>query len=68
VALTLGAVAVGLVAVLTPLGNIFGFGSLPPAFYVFLDGTVAAYLLLVETVKRLHYRGLQHASPHLRSI
>jgi Mg2+-importing ATPase len=68
VALTLGAVAVGLVAVLTPLGNIFGFGSLPPAFYVFLGGTVAAYLLLVETVKRLHYRGLQHASPHLRSI
>jgi uncharacterized membrane protein len=63
VALTLGAVAVGLVAVMTPLGSVFGFGSLPPAFYLFLGVTVAAYWLLVETFKQLYYRGLHHASP-----
>jgi hypothetical protein len=62
-ALTLGAVAVGLVAVLTPLGSVFGFGSLPPAFCVLLGAAVAAYLLLVETVKRRYYRGLKQASP-----
>jgi hypothetical protein len=44
-------VAVGLVAVSTPLGSIFGFGSLPPAFYVFLGVAVAVSLLLVETVQ-----------------
>ena len=57
--LTLTAVATGLVIPLTPLGSHFGFVPPPPGFYVFLIVAVAAYLSLVELVKRgfyAHYR------------
>jgi Mg2+-importing ATPase len=50
--LSIGAVVLGLMITLTPLGNLFGFVHLPVGFYVFLIATVAAYLLLVEAVKR----------------
>ncbi len=54
--LTLGVVLIGLVIPLTPLGALFGFVEPPPAFYLFLVSAIAAYLLLVEGVKRLLYR------------
>ena len=54
--LTLGVVLIGLVFPLTPLGPLFGFREPPAAFYLFLVSAVAAYLLLVEGVKRFLYR------------
>ena len=54
--LTLAAVAVGLLIPLTPLGPLLGFVEPPPGFYVFLVCAVAAYLVLVEIVKRRLYR------------
>jgi Mg2+-importing ATPase len=54
-ALTIGAVAVGLIIVATPLGRAFGFVLPPPGFYLFLIAAVAAYLVLVEAVKRRYY-------------
>ena len=52
VSLSIGVVAVGILIPLSPLGPLFGFVVPPPAFYLFLVGTVGAYLLLVEAVKR----------------
>ena len=43
---------------LTPLGKLLGFVEPPPGFYLFLVCAVAAYLLLVEIVKRQLYRRL----------
>ena len=60
--LTLGAVAVGLLIPLTPLGRVLGFVEPPPGFYVFLVCAVAAYLVLVEIVKRWLYRRLDPRS------
>jgi Mg2+-importing ATPase len=57
--LTIGVVLVGLLIPLTPLGSLFGFVAPPAGFYLFLGGTVAAYLLLVEVVKRGLYRYVQ---------
>jgi Mg2+-importing ATPase len=54
--LSIGAVAVGILIPMTPLGALFGFVLPPPAFYAFLAAAVAAYLLLVEAVKRIYYR------------
>ena len=54
--LTIGVVLIGLLIPLTPLGQAFGFQEPPPGFYLFLVAAVAAYLLLVEVVKRLLYR------------
>jgi Mg2+-importing ATPase len=54
--LTLGAVLTGLLLPLSPLGPVFGFVVPPASFYLFLAGAVAAYLLLVEFVKRFLYR------------
>ena len=57
--LTLGAVLVGLLIPLTPLGSLIGFVEPPAGFYLFLVGAVAVYLLLVELVKRRLYRWAQ---------
>ena len=56
--LTLGAVGIGLLLPLTPLGKLLDFVEPPPGFYLFLVCAVAAYLLLVEIVKRQLYRRL----------
>ena len=37
---------------LSPLGEVLGFTALPPAFWALLIVVVAAYLALVELVKR----------------
>ncbi len=55
-ALSIGVVVVGLVLPWTPVGVWFGLVHLPPSFYLFLVAAVAAYLALVEVVKRLFYR------------
>ena len=45
------------------LGRLLGFVEPPLGFYVFLVCAVAAYLLLVEIVKRQLYRRLDARSP-----
>jgi P-type Mg2+ transporter len=60
--LTLGAVLVGLIIPLTPLGPLLGFVEPPMGFYLFLAGAVATYLLLVELVKRRLYRWANRAA------
>ncbi len=55
-ALSVGVVLVGVMIPLSPLGPLFGFVLPPAGFYVFLVIAVAAYLLLVEVVKRVYYR------------
>ncbi len=46
-----------------PLGGLLGFAGLPPVFWVLLAGIVAAYLALVEVVKRVSEGWLTGASP-----
>jgi Mg2+-importing ATPase len=53
--LSIGTVVVGLIITLSPLGSLFGFVTPPSGFFPFLIATVAAYLLLVEMVKRVYY-------------
>jgi Mg2+-importing ATPase len=40
----------------SPLGSVIGFGALPWQFWVLLAGLVAAYLTLIEIVKRIFDR------------
>jgi Mg2+-importing ATPase len=47
---------VALLVPLTPVGKLFGFVEPPLLFYAFLAGCVAAYLALVEIMKRWFYR------------
>lgn len=61
--LSIGVVVVGLLIPITPIGALFDFVLPPPAFYLFLIVTVAAYLLLVEGVKQLYFRRAQRAGP-----
>lgn len=51
----LGIVATGLVLAWTPVGSWLGFTAPPIGFLAFLGGAVAAYLLLVELVKRFFF-------------
>ncbi len=55
-ALSVGMVLLAAVLPLSPLGPLFGFVPLPPAYFAFLAVTVAAYLVLAESIKRLFYR------------
>jgi Mg2+-importing ATPase len=54
-----GALAVGVLLPYSPLADWLGFTPLPPLFFAVLLVMTAAYLALVETVKRWFYR------PHL---
>jgi len=47
-----GALAAAILIPLSPLGDLLGFGALPPAFWLFLAAIVPAYLALVEVTKR----------------
>ena len=47
-----GAVAAAVIVPLSPVGDVLGFTPLPVAFWPLLAGIVAAYLTLVELVKR----------------
>jgi Mg2+-importing ATPase len=63
--LTVGAVLLGLLIPLTPLGQLFGFVEPPAGFYLFLIAAVAAYLVLVEMAKRrLYRRAVRRRSRH----
>ncbi len=53
VAAILIALAAAVLVPVGPLGSLLGFAGLPPVFWVLLAGIVAAYLALVEVVKRL---------------
>ncbi|MDW7556770.1 magnesium-translocating P-type ATPase (plasmid) [Azospirillum brasilense] len=55
-ALSVGMVLLAALIPLSPLGPLFGFVSLPLGYFIFLAGTVAAYLILAESIKRLFYR------------
>ena len=46
------ALIVTIVIPVSPLGAVLGFGPLPPTYWVLLAGVSAAYLTLVEIVKR----------------
>ena len=46
------ALAAAVIVPLSPLGDVLGFTALPPAYWVLLAVVVAAYLTLVELVKR----------------
>ena len=59
-----GALIVAVVIPVSPLGWFLGFGGLPLVFWPLLVGIVAAYLTLVELVKRLYYnREMRHPAP-----
>jgi P-type Mg2+ transporter len=49
-------VAVGIALPFTPLAGWLGFAPLPPLFFAALLTMIAAYLVLVEVVKRWFYR------------
>jgi Mg2+-importing ATPase len=51
-ATVVGAVAVGLILPATPLAGVLGFTVPPWPYLVFLVAATAAYLLLVESLKR----------------
>lgn len=53
---SLAVVAVAILVPFTPLGSVFGFTGLPPAFFLFLIAFVAAYFAMVESLKGLFYR------------
>lgn len=56
VALALGAAAAAALLPLSPLGVWFGFVAPPPALYLFIAATVAAYLVVVAAARPLVYR------------
>ena len=56
VAMALGAVAIAVALPLLPVGRWFGFVAPPSTFYIFLIGATAAYLGVVEIVKRVFFR------------
>lgn len=56
IASSLSVVAVAIVLPLTPIGDLFGFLDPSPLFFIFLAIFVAAYLIMVETLKRVFYR------------
>jgi P-type Mg2+ transporter len=55
---TIAVVMAGIVIPFTSLGKLLGFTPLPLAFFLFLAGATATYLLLVEIVKRRLMRRL----------
>jgi Mg2+-importing ATPase len=57
VVLPITCACVGALLPLTPLAGPLGFTALPIAFFAILVGMIAAYLVLVEVVKRRFYAG-----------
>jgi len=58
-----GIVATGLLLAWTPVGDWLGFVPPPMGFMAFVAGAVAAYLLLVEMVKRMFFRRMTRGGP-----
>jgi Mg2+-importing ATPase len=57
---SLSVVAIALAIPLTPLGALFEFTAPPFMFYIILAGLIAAYLALVEIVKKRFYKRYLH--------
>jgi len=57
---SLSVVATAILLPFTPIGGWFQFVTLPTNFYLFLLLFVAAYLILVETLKRLFFKRYAH--------
>jgi Mg2+-importing ATPase len=53
---SLSVIAAALILPFTPLGELFKFERPPLMFFLILAGLVAAYLILVEIVKRWFFR------------
>jgi Mg2+-importing ATPase len=64
-----GGVSLGLVIVLSPLGQAIGFAPLPPPFFAVLVVFIVTYLALVQVLKRRFYAasGWQAGSGVVRS-
>jgi len=56
IATTVLGIAAGLAIVYSPLGKFFNFTPLPPRFFLLLAAMTAAYLVMVECVKRWFYK------------
>ena len=63
VATSLGIVALAAILPYTPLAAMLGLVPLPPEFFAILGAMVAAYLLLVELVKRWFFRHWERRHP-----
>lgn len=61
--LSVGMVLLGAALPLSPLGPLFGFVPLPPAYFAFLEVAVIAYLFLAEGIKRLFYHRFGRPDP-----
>lgn len=61
--LSVGMVLLGAALPLSPLGPLFGFVPLPPAYFAFLAVAVIAYLFLAEGIKRLFYHRFGRPDP-----
>src|SRR5207248_8905856 len=64
-------VLIGVILPFTPLAATLGFVPLPGAYFVFLGGATATYLILVELVKRRlmrKLRGIGPATPATKSV
>ena len=67
VAAILAALAAAVIVPLSPLAPLLGFAPLPPVYWLLLPAVVAAYLALVEGVKRLQDRRPVSAGGHDRA-
>ncbi len=61
--LSVGMVLLGAALPLSPLGPLFGFVPLPPAYFAFFAVAVIAYLFLAEGIKRLFFRRFGRPNP-----
>jgi Mg2+-importing ATPase len=67
IALPIACASIGALLPITPLAAPLGFTALPIAFFAILVGMVAAYLVLVEAVKKRFYAHQRPAAPPSRS-
>jgi Mg2+-importing ATPase len=65
--LPIACASIGALLPITPLAAPLGFTALPISFFAILVGMVAAYLVLVEAVKKRFYASQRLAAPPARS-
>ncbi|WP_442480501.1 HAD-IC family P-type ATPase [Streptosporangium brasiliense] len=65
-ALALHAADVGIALPSSPLSHALGFTTLPPVFFLTLTGMVIAYLILVESAKKVFFAGPVDRPPTVR--
>jgi P-type Mg2+ transporter len=67
IALPIACASIGALLPITPLAAPLGFTPLPVAFFAILVAMIAAYLVLVEAVKKRFYASQRLAAPRGRS-